>query len=217
MENVARNVERPYVVRVLKYGNRVFNVEESKYYLDKKIALDEAKKIKPPVNCFVEVREKNNESFVDDKCVIWRSDKVVESGSKGDYGLNPDTSSGGPEESDNPKEIKHEAGNTGKLKPEKTPNPGDKLPEGKADEAAKKDNKSGKSPKTATAKLPLKQEKTPNQGTLEAKKKDDKKKDDKKGKKMAKEGRVPSSPTGDAEGTLIKDLTEGEGDDEEGG
>ncbi len=210
MENVNRNMERPYVVRVMKYGNRVFNVQESTYYDDKDKALEEAKKIKPPVNCFVEVREKLNESFQSDKSVIWRSDRLIEAGTKGDYGLNPDTSSGGPKEGDTPKEIKHEAGDTAKLKKEKTPNPGSHLPEGKAEEATKKDNKSGRFPKVSTAKLPLKQEKAPNKGTLEAKKKDDK-----KDKKMTKEGKVPSNPTGGKEGDMIKELTEGE-DKEEG-
>ena len=47
MESVERNVSRPYAVSIVKYGERVFNIEESRFYEDKEHAMEAAKKIKP--------------------------------------------------------------------------------------------------------------------------------------------------------------------------
>lgn len=122
-ESVAQKESRNFVVSTVQYGNRIFDILDSKYCVDEAEARKVAEGIKIPPNCYVEIRKKVNEDFVDDTCVIWRSDRPVdEAGKKGDYGLNPSKSDNGPKESDKPAEIGHEAGATDKLKPEKAPN-----------------------------------------------------------------------------------------------
>jgi hypothetical protein len=189
-ESVARNEACNYMVSVVKYGDHVFPIEESHFFMEEKKALEEAQKITPPPNCYVEVRKKVNEDFMHNSAVVWRSDRTAKTvkeagGSKGDYGLNPSTTADGPEEKETAKEIKHEAGDTAKLKDEKAPNETGKQ---NVPPVSKPEANSGEASGTM-GKDKLKHEKAPN----ESKK---------------NEGKVPKSATDDSEPELIKQLTE---------